>query len=78
MGKARIPIKFTVTVDGQTYDCERTIEGTRVLHQRVYVKGIGGKDDSATYGQRGHPASSMEGSAKMIAYEIIRSAKAKA
>ena len=71
MAKAKHKYDFTVDFQGKTYQCERTVEGTRVLTQDLHVKGIGDKSDTATYGQRGHRISSMEGIAKVLAVELI-------
>lgn len=64
--------KFTIAHEGKTYECERIVEGKRVLHQTVVVVGVGSKEDPASYGQRGHPVESMAGVACLIADEILR------
>ncbi len=64
---------FSVQHDGRPYECERIVTGKRVLRQTIIVKGVGSKEDSAPYGQRGHPAVTMEGIARLIAHEVIKS-----
>lgn len=66
-------LAFTVDHEGVEYACERLVTGQRVLRQTIHVHRLGSKPDSASYGKTGHPPSSMESVARMIAYEIIRS-----
>jgi hypothetical protein len=65
---------FTVEDNGQTYECEREVTGKQVFTQTIHVRGVGSKSDSASYSDsRGyHPPISMEGIARLIAFEIIR------
>jgi hypothetical protein len=64
---------FTVTLAGRTYQCERTVTGTRVLRQTIFVHGLHSVTDSARYGTKTSPVESMPGIATLIAREIIRS-----
>lgn len=73
--KAQHREAFEVEHNGKTYACQRVITGTITLSQRIYVIGVGSKDDSANYGRRGHPISTMAGIARIIAGEIIREAE---
>jgi len=69
-----------IQVDGVTYRYEVRVRGdydkgmTQVIE--VFLDGegcIGSKEDSAPYGRppRHHPASTMEGTARLIANEIV-------
>jgi hypothetical protein len=69
--KRRVRYQFTVEVKGTKYDCERVVEGTRILNQEITVNGVGSKSDPARYGEGQYPVRSMEGIAKLIAGEII-------
>ena len=71
MSKARYKLDFTVEHEGRTYQCERTVIGTKRFNQEIYVKGVGGKNDPARYGPHDHPVSTMESIAKVIAVEVI-------
>jgi hypothetical protein len=62
---------FSVQHNGKLYQCEREVTGKRSLQQTITVLGVGSKEDSASYGQRGHPTVSMESIARIIAHEII-------
>jgi hypothetical protein len=68
--------EFTVVVDGETYRCDRTVYGKRVLTQRVHVAGVGTEPDPVRYGAHGCPIESMLGIAKLIAAKIVRSNRA--
>ena len=70
-----------IEVEGVVYRYVILLGGTHekglTQHIEVYKGGscIGGKDDNATYGdprRYHHPASSMEGVARLIAGEIVR------
>lgn len=63
---------FSVTNNGKTYECTRTVTGANALRQTINVNGLGSKEDPASYGLKGHPISSMESTARLIAHEIIR------
>ncbi|MEI9991548.1 MAG: hypothetical protein WDM86_16075 [Rhizomicrobium sp.] len=65
---------FTVDFGGKSYACERIIIGADRLTQRIHVIGVGSKDDSATYGLRGHPVETMSSIARIIAGEILGAA----
>jgi hypothetical protein len=65
-------ISFTVEDGEAAYACERIVTGARVLRQRIEVRSVGTKADSANYGPGGHPLSSMATTARLIAWEIIR------
>lgn len=69
-----LPMRYTFTVEanGKIYDCERKVTGKQVLRQTIHVIGQGSKEDSASYGRKYHPPITMEGVARLIAYEIIR------
>lgn len=64
-------VSFQYKHGTHTYQCERTISGSRVLRQHIHVIGIGSKPDSANYGPGGHPIETMESIARFIAGEII-------
>jgi hypothetical protein len=73
MTQHQVKHEFTVVVDGETYRCERTVYGKRVLTQRVHVAGMGTEPDPVPYGAHGRHIESMLGIAKLIAAKIIRS-----
>jgi hypothetical protein len=52
MSKYQVKHEFTVVVDGETYRCDRTVYGKRVLTQRVHVAGMGTEPDVGM-GRRG-------------------------
>ena len=64
--------KFIIQHDNKEYECYTEISGVRVLSQIVFVVGIGQKTDTALYGDKYHPITTMESTAKIIAREIIR------
>lgn len=65
-------INFTISHDdGRNYNCYRTVYGTTVLRQTITVVGRNSKRDPAKYGRHGHPISTMEGIAELIAVEIL-------
>jgi hypothetical protein len=68
--------KFSVEVDGVSYQCMREITGKYVLHQTIYVEGFGVEDDSNQYGYNlpSQPLHLMEAIAKQIARSIINAA----
>ena len=68
-------VPFSVEIEGSTYECERVLDGTRILKQTIRVLGVGSKLDSARYGPGQHPVQSMRGIAKLIAGEIVNEAK---
>ncbi len=63
---------FTVQREGKTYECSRTVTGSRSLRQTVRVAGFGSKPDPAEYGNDGHPIESMTMTARLIAHELIQ------
>lgn len=63
---------FSIEESGKTYECTRTVNGSTTLSQTIHVSGLGTKPDPANYGPKGHPLSSMESVARLIAHEIIR------
>jgi hypothetical protein len=69
---------FEIEAGGRKYECSRTISGKNDLIQEVAVAGVGSKKDSATYGPKGHPYSSMLTTARLIAHEIVREVEARA
>jgi hypothetical protein len=73
MTQRQVTHEFTVVVDGETYRCDRTVYGKRVLTQRVHVSGMGTEPDPVRYGAGGRPIESMLGIAKLIAANLIRS-----
>jgi hypothetical protein len=64
-------VPFTVTMSGETYQCERTVRGEGKLTQTINVRGIGSETDSGAYGPGWSPWVSMEGIANLIAAQII-------
>lgn len=64
--------EFEIEQNGKAYRCNRVVTGKRVLTQVITVLGVGSKADSANYGSRGHPISTMEDIAGIIAHEILR------
>jgi hypothetical protein len=76
MSKHQVKHEFAVVVDGETYRCDRTVYGKRVLTQRVHVAGMGTEPDPVRYGAGGHPIESMLPIATLIAAKIIRSSRA--
>jgi hypothetical protein len=66
-----MPNDFELAGHDCVYRCMRTITGDRMLYQTIHVDGFGSKQDPAPYGANGHPISSMLGTAKLIAWEII-------
>lgn len=70
-------IKFTVEVDGVTYQCKRETTSKRKLTQTVQVDGYGFDVDPYEYGheQKYNPLHLMEHFGKAIARRIIREAK---
>ena len=73
--KARHVVKFQVEDGDQTYECRRIITGTSTLDQIIEVAGVGSRSDPASYGEEGHPVSTMADIARMIAHEIIAARK---
>jgi hypothetical protein len=67
--------EFTVDVDGKTYQCRRTVTGTRVLRQRITVDEIGTEPDGGKYGHNGYPVSRMDPYARTIAKSIIKKSR---
>jgi hypothetical protein len=61
MTQHQVTDEFTVVVDGETYRCERTVYGKRVLTQRVHVAGMGTEPDPVRYGAGGRRIESMLG-----------------
>jgi hypothetical protein len=66
--------EFTIVSGDKEYKCEREVTGQRVFRQIIRVVAIGSKSDSASYGNKYHPASSMESVARLVAHEVIAEA----
>lgn len=71
MAKATEKFKFTIEVDGKSYDCERVVSGTREFTQVIHVIGVGTEWDGARYGSKRYRPESMESIARQIARELI-------
>lgn len=70
-------IPFTLEFEGRTYQCERTVTGTRALYQSIRVSGVGTKDDTARYarGGGGHAPETMASIARILARELIQESR---
>jgi hypothetical protein len=64
---------FSINVGGKLYACDRRVHGRNIRRQRVFVSGVGSRDDPQTYlaGRQSVPA--MEQTALRIAQEIVKS-----
>ncbi len=71
---ARHTETFEVSFGDKAFVCQRTITGTNSFTQHIHVIGVGSKNDSATYGPKGHPVETMSSIAQIIAGEILGAA----
>jgi hypothetical protein len=63
--------EFSIEHQGIQYTCERIATGKGVLHQKIYVVGVGCQEDVMPYGPQHYPPETMPGTAYVIAQDII-------
>jgi hypothetical protein len=72
--------KFTVELNGTTYDCERCVTSSKdYLQQNIVVSDVGSMHDGMLYGtsSKYSPISTMESAARLIASQVIKEARVK-